>query len=199
MLLEYLFPNNHNRSLFRSYLLPSNNSLLINSLLKISPIADSRNSHKEIFIVTSFYAYVFQRRKKRRRKRTRAICEIYRTISSTAEVRGKRDVSRAVWTRGGGGFVLVLIGGRSISWYRGFHAKGNPWPPLRSDSCRPGRQESLFPRLVSRSRYAIIRKRLISLRVTPRFKKRRLGFATLICLPDEQKKNIFAACTQARK
>lgn len=103
MLLEYLFPNNHNRSLFRSYLLPSNNSLLINSLLKISPIADSRNPHKEIFIVTSLYAYIFQRRKKRRRKRTRAICEIYRTISSTAEVRGKRDVSRAVWTRGGEG------------------------------------------------------------------------------------------------
>lgn len=133
MLLEYLFPNNHNRSSFRSYLLPSNNSLLINSLLKIFPIADSRNPHKEIFIVTSFYAYIFQRRKKRRRKRTRAICEIYRTISSTADdVRGKRDVSRAVWTRGGEGFVLVLIGGRSISWYRGFHAKGNPWPPLRS-------------------------------------------------------------------
>lgn len=44
---------------------------------------------------------------------------------------------------------------------------------------------------MSRSRYAIIRKRLISLRVTPRFKKRRLGFATLICLPDEQKKKYI--------
>lgn len=131
-IIKNMFANNHNRSPFRSYLLPSNNSLLINSLLKISPIADSRTPHKEIFIVTSLYAYVFQRRKKRRRKSPRAICEIYRTISSTAEVRGKRDVSRAVWTRGGGGFVLVLIGGRSISWYRGFHAKGNPWPPLRS-------------------------------------------------------------------
>lgn len=126
MLLEYLFSNNHPLFALTYY------HRIINSLLKISPIADSRNPHKEIFIVTSFYAYVFQRRKKRRRKRTRAICEIYRTISSTAEVRGKRDVSRAVWTRGGGGFVLVLIGGRSISWYRGFHAKGNPWPPLRS-------------------------------------------------------------------
>lgn len=75
----------------------------------------------------------------------------------------------------------------------GFHAKGNPWPPLRSAASTT----NPFLLLVSRSRYAIIRKRLISL---PVFKKNETKHTFGICHVNlfirwTKKRICFAVCT----